>query len=237
MKKIFISIISIIILSTVTQAEEIILNTEDGFKLPATLLTPQSSNGAGLILIHQGGSDRSEWAFMHNQLLEKGYVLLSYDIRGMGASPKDNGAGKAVENIYNSPHQAPLDLKAAITYLEMMPQVDNERIGILGASVGGNLAVVGSATMNIKSAVSISGKTEAVQNLAGTKELSPKSIYFISSMESDCARAKWAEEMYNMTDGPREIAITAEMKGHGVTILHDNPILQGEIVRWFQNNL
>lgn len=235
--KLILSAIFIIMNISLANCEEFILNTEDGFKLPATLLTPQSSNGAGLILIHQGGSDRSEWSFMHDQLLEAGYVLISYDIRGMGASPKDNGAGKTVENIYNSPHQAPLDLKAAITYLEMIPQVDNERIGILGASVGGNLAVVGSATMNIKSAVSISGKTEAVQNLAGTKEISPRSIYYISSMESDGARAKWAEEMYNMTEGPREIAITAEEQGHGVTILHDNPILQGEIIWWFENNL
>lgn len=235
--KLILSAIIIIMNISLANCEEFILNTEDGFKLPATLLTPQSSNGAGIILIHQGGSDRSEWSFMHDQLLEAGYVLISYDIRGMGASQMDNGAGKTVENIYNSPHQAPLDLKAAITYLEMIPQVNNERIGILGASVGGNLAVVGSATMNIKSAVSISGKTQAVQNLAGTKEISPKSIYFISSMESEGARAKWAEEMYNMTEGPREIAITAEEQGHGVTILHDNPILQGEIIRWFENNL
>lgn len=231
------SIIFIIISSSIANSEEFTLVTEDGFKLPATYLEPKIINGAGLILIHQGGSDRSEWAFMHDQLLEAGYILLSYDIRGMGASPNDNGAGKRVENIYNDPTQAPLDLKAAVNYLENLPQVDKDRIGILGASVGGNLAVVGSAKMNIKSAVSISGKTEAVQNLAGSKELSPKSIYFISSMESDGDRAKWAEEMYNMTDGPREIAITAEEQGHGVTILLDNPILQSEIIRWFQNNL
>ena len=144
--KLILSAIFLIMNISLANCEEFILNTEDGFKLPATLLTPQSSNGAGLILIHQGGSDRSEWTFMHDQLLEAGYVLISYDIRGIGASPMDNGAGKTVENIYNSPHQAPLDLKAAITYLEMIPQVNNERIGILGASVGGNLAVVGSAT-------------------------------------------------------------------------------------------
>lgn len=235
--KIILCIIFIIMNISLANSEEFILNTEDGFKLPATLLIPKNTNGAGLILIHQGGSDRSEWSFMHDQLLDAGYILLSYDIRGMGASLKDNGAGKIVENIYNSPNQAPLDLKAALKFLEIMSEVENDRIGILGASVGGNLAVVGSATMNIKSAVSISGKTEAVQNLAGTKDISPKSIYFISSMESDGARAQWAEEMYNMTGGPREIAITAEEQGHGVTILHDNPILQGEIVRWFENNL
>lgn len=237
MKNLIIIFMSIFALSTLTNAKEISIHTDDGFILPATYLEPEEINGAGLILIHQGGSDRAEWTFMHDKLLNVGYVILSYDVRGMGASPKESSSGKAIENIYNAPNQASLDLKAALNFLEGVENIDNDRIGILGASIGGNLAVVGSAIMNIKTAVSISGKTEAVQNLAGTIDIKPKSIYFISSMESDGARARWAEEMYNMTDGPREIAITAEEQGHGVSILHDNPILQDEILRWFENNL
>ena len=237
MKILLISFISIISFTFTASSKEISLETSDGFNLLSTFLTPNKGNGAGLILIHQGGSDRSEWAFMHSKLLDAGYVILSYDIRGMGASPQESANGKVIENIYNAPNQASLDLKATLNYLENIVAVDNERIGILGASIGGNLAVVGSATMKIKSAVSISSKTEAVQNLAGFKDIKPKSIYYISSMERVGARAKGAEEMYNMTDGPRDIAVAAEDHGHGVTILHDNPVLQDEILRWFHNNL
>lgn len=218
-------------------AEEITLTTEDGFELPATLLTPAKSNGAGIILIHQGGSNRGEWVFMHDQLLSAGYVLLSYDIRGMGDAPKVSANGKKVENIYNAPDQAPLDLKAAIRRLKAVPNVDGTRLGIVGASVGGNLAAVGSATMGIKSAVSISGKTEAVQNLAGQKDIKMKSVYYISSMESGGARARWAEEMYNLTDSPREMSISPNENGHGVTILQDMPSLQDQIMRWLERNL
>ena len=237
MRRIFYSAIILILSFAYSNGEEITLSTEDGFKLPATVKSPEQGNGAGIILIHQGGSSRGEWEFMHEKLLNNGYVILSYDIRGMGAAPKNNGMGKAVENIYNAPDQAPLDLKAAIKYLENMQSVDNARIGILGASVGGNLAVVGAATMNIKTTVSISGKTEAALNLAGSSDIQMRSTYYISSMESDGARAGWAEERFKRTEGPREIAITANDQGHGVTILHDSPVLQGQILSWFKANL
>lgn len=218
-------------------AEEITITTEDGFTLPTTLKTPEKPNGAGIILIHQGGSNRAEWAFMHDSLLAEGYVILSYDIRGMGDAPKVSVDGKAVENIYNSPGQAPLDLKAAIVRITDVPGIDGARIGILGASIGGNLAAVGSAKMDIKAAVAISGKTEAVQNLTGDPDVRMKSVYYISSMESGGARAAWAEEMFNMTEPPREIAISPNEAGHGVQILIDMPFLQDQVVTWFKANL
>lgn len=228
---------AIALLVTSAIAEEITIETEDGFILPSTLKMPEQANGAGIILIHQGGSSRAEWEFMHDSLLCAGYVILSYDIRGMGDAPKVSTNGKVVENIYNAPDQAPLDLKAAILKIKNVPGIDEARIGILGASVGGNLAAVGSAEMNIKTAVAISGKTEAVQNLADDKNIRMKSVYYISSMESGGARAAWAEEMYNMTEPPREIGISPNEAGHGVTILQDMPFLQDQIITWFKANL
>lgn len=230
------SIIILFVAFTVsTFADEITITTEDGFKLSGTLLKPSQPNGAGIVLIHQGGSDRTEWTFMHDRLLGAGYTLISYDVRGMGASPKTSETGKGIENIYNAPNQATLDLKAATLHLKAVSGID--RIGILGASIGGNLAVVGASTMDIKASVAISGKTEAVQNLAGIKDIKPQGVYYISSMESNGARAEWAQEMFNMTASPREIAVTAEEQGHGVTILHDNPVLQDTIVEWFMKYL
>lgn len=235
--KIIIFSFSVIFYVTWTQAEEITLVTEDNFHLPATVLEPTIKNGAGLVLIHQGGSNRGEWAFMHDKLLAAGYVILSYDVRGMGDAPNISEDGKVIENIYNAPGQATLDVRAAIKHVKEIEGINSERIGILGASIGGNLAAVASAQMGIKTAVAISGKTEAVQNLAGDPNIKMKSIYYISSMESDGARAMWAEEMFNLTDSPREIAVTPEESGHGVTILKDTPVLQDQIIGWFERNL
>ncbi len=236
--KLLSAVIAFVVLAvSQAQSEEITLLTEDQFHLPGTLVEPDAKNGAGIVLIHQGGSNRGEWVFMHEALLNAGYVILSYDVRGMGNAPKMSAEGKEIENIYNAPNQATLDLEAAIERIIMVDGVDKSRVGILGASIGGNLAAVGSAQMNIKSAVSISGKTEAVQNLAGDNDIRMNGVYYISSMESDGARAKWAEEMFNLTDGEREIAITPDESGHGVTILLDRPFLQDQIMNWFKRTL
>lgn len=237
MRNLFLITSAAILFIVNANAAEITVKTEDGFMLPATLKVPEKINGAGIVLIHQGGSNRGEWEFMHDGLLVAGYVILSYDIRGMGGAPKVSSDGKAIENIYNAPNQATLDLEAAILRIKNVSGIDDARIGILGASIGGNLAAVGSAQMGIKTAVAISGKTEAVQNLAGDKDIRMKSVYFISSMESGGARAKWAEEMFNMTEPPREIAISPNEAGHGVTILKDMPFLQDQIISWFKSNL
>lgn len=233
----FLIAIFLLLGTSLATAEEITLATDDGFMLPATLIEPETKNGAGIVLIHQGGSSRGEWVFMHNRLLGAGYVIISYDIRGMGDAPKMSGDGKEIKNIYNAPNQATLDLKAAIKRIKKVDGVDTSRIGILGASIGGNLAAVGSAQMDIKSSVAISGKTEAVQNLASDKNIRMQNVYYISSMESDGARSKWAEEMFNLTDGLREIAITPDESGHGVTILQDRAFLQDQIMDWFKRTL
>ncbi len=219
-------------------SEEFTLNTEDGFALAATLLTPADKGpNPAVILIHQGGSNRSEWLFFHEQLLSQDYVILSYDIRGMGASPKESNAGKTVDNIYNAPDQATLDLKAAITLLEAREDVDKNRIAIIGASVGGNLAVVGAGIMNIKTAVAMSGKTDAVLNLAGDKNMPLHSTYYISSMESNGERTGWAREMYDMTEGRRKISIIDDSMGHGVSIFKDAPELKDKIIQWLKETL
>ena len=84
--KIFALFTALLIISSNSYAEEISLNTDDGFMLPATLKGMDGNDArAAVILIHQGGSDRSEWEFMHDALLAEGYVILSYNIRGMGA--------------------------------------------------------------------------------------------------------------------------------------------------------
>ena len=236
--KYLVAVVLLMVSLSNVQSEEFTLNTEDGFALAATLLTPADIGpNPAVILIHQGGSNRSEWSFFHEQILSEGYVLLSYDIRGMGASPKEASTGKTVANIYNAPDQATLDLEAAITLLETREDVDSDRIAIVGASVGGNLAVVGAGTMNIKTAVAISGKTDAVLNLAGDKNMPLHSTYYISSMESDGARTGWAREMYDMTEGRRKISIIDDSLRHGVSIFKDAPELKDKIIQWLRETL
>lgn len=216
--------------------EKVKFTTDDGFNISAIIGEPEEIDEdlPAVILIHQGGSDKSEWNSFFEQLVKQNYIVLAYDIRGHGKSDK-------VDNIYalfNDPNQAPHDLLSAIEYLKDYDNVDTERIAIVGASIGANLACVGISKMDVKTAVAISAKTSAVENLNGTKELNMKSIFYIASEgDQNGKRVKWAKELYERTEPPRKIEAVANSSAHGVSIFKDKPQVKNEIIKWLKDTL
>lgn len=215
-------------------AKPVTLKTEDNVKIFAKLSSPSIPTWhGGVILIHQGGSSHSEWNFLVSALVKADFVVLAYDVRGHGMSDKV----ESIYSLFNDPNAAPKDLKAAIQYLKSLDYVDDDRIAIVGSSIGANLANVGIANMGIKTAVAMSGKTEAVFNLAGKQSLTMRSVFYISSNEQDGARAKWAKELFEMTAKPRKLVIVPDSQAHGVSIFKDKPRLTEQVISWLKHTL
>lgn len=108
--------------------QSVTLTTSDGIALDATYLPSQ--NGAAVIVFPGTGAGRAEMLVRH------GYGVLLLDPRGQGDSEGDpNMLGWTGER----------DLRAAIDYLRARPDVDAERIGGLGLSVGGELMLQAAA--------------------------------------------------------------------------------------------
>ena len=104
--------------------ESVTLITSDGLKLHASYVP--SRNGAAVIAF----PGRSQPVPHARLLIRHGYGVLLLDRRGEGASEGDyNAFGWAGER----------DLRAAISYLRQRPDVEPDRIGGLGLSVGGEL--------------------------------------------------------------------------------------------------
>lgn len=234
---------TVIVLTAATTAAaetaEITLRTQDNLTIKATLTRPEVDGKLpAVVLIHQGGSDRTEWDAVVPMLTEQGYVTLAYDVRGHGQSDPV----KSIYILFSDPAQAPLDLEAALAYLRSRDFVNMKKIAIVGSSIGANLACVaaGRAAYRIKTAVAISGKTQAVRDLAGVlpgDDFQMRSVFYISSMESGGQRATWAREMYAQTTGPRQLAIIENSRAHGVSIFKDEPELVGRILQWLQDSL
>ncbi len=216
-------------------------NTDDNLLITGILDIPDEAEGSlpAIILIHQGGSSKSEWKNLKlwNNLKKAGFIVLAYDIRTHGQSGKDKGS---LSDLFNNPKRSPLDLQAAIDFLKKEERVDHNRIGVLGASIGANLACVAASSdlYPVQSVVSISAKVSAVQNLSGTKSpLSFKNAFFVASEEEQNGlRKKWANDLFNRTKGSRKIKI-ASGESHGSYILRDNEKIQQEIITWFKDTL
>ena len=120
--------------------ERVSFETADGLTLRGWYVP--SKNGAAVIAFPGRKSP-----VRHARMLARhGYGVLLFDRRGDGESDGDpNRLG------YGGTH----DVFAAIAFLETRPDVDRERLGILGLSVGGELALeVAARTRALKAVVS-----------------------------------------------------------------------------------
>jgi dipeptidyl aminopeptidase/acylaminoacyl peptidase len=234
-----------VVFSSTAEADEskdIHFLTGDGIRIAASVSIPDSESNelAAVIFIHQGGSSREEWTSLpiFRQITEQGMYALAYDVRGHGES-----AGEAnFSTLFDDPQQAPQDMAAAIDWLRQTGRVDMSRVAVVGASIGANLAcvAVGSPDFKIKTAVAMSGKVSAVYNLAGGRERLSNlhSLFLIASeLEQDGKRAAWASELYELTNGPRQLEIVGGSSGHGVSVFDDDPELQQRILEWLLRTL
>lgn len=110
--------------------EDVKLTTSDGVQLAGWYLP--SRNGAGIIALHGFSGNRTHVLPQAKILQQAGYGVLLYDLRAMGESQGDR---------YHYGWQGELDVAPAVEFLKSRPEIDDNRIGILGLSSGGMTAL------------------------------------------------------------------------------------------------
>jgi len=114
-----------------------------GAVVPGDLQVPAApGRKPAVLLLHGLGGNRKQLALLANMLNAKGYVTLCIDAAGHGERPKF-GSGDlntiSLEDWRNLGAQTVVDLRRAVDLLAQHPDVDPNRIGYLGASMGGIL--------------------------------------------------------------------------------------------------
>jgi len=108
-----------------------------GLTLRGTLHAPPASAPLrpGLILCHGfgGSSSGAGHPELARTLEQAGYAALRFDFRGCGASDGERGSILCAEEVD--------DARAAITFLQAQQGVDESKIGLIGASLGGTVAL------------------------------------------------------------------------------------------------
>jgi len=95
-----------------------------------------SRNGAAVLLVHGGGSDRKGSVAHAEMLARHGYGVLLYDARGRGESD-------GTPNNYGWDWGK--DVAGALDFLERRDDVDRDRIGALGLSTGADVLIEAAA--------------------------------------------------------------------------------------------
>jgi dienelactone hydrolase len=132
--------------------EDVAFSTSDGLRLKGWYVP--SENGA-TVIVFPGRRGPQKPARL---LVEHGYGVLLFDRRGEGESEGDpNTLGWAGTR----------DLHAGLAYLQSRPEVDDDRIGGLGLSVGGEMMLQAAAeTDELKAVVSEGAGIRSVRDAA-----------------------------------------------------------------------
>jgi fermentation-respiration switch protein FrsA (DUF1100 family) len=108
--------------------EDVTFATAQGLTLSGWFIPSQ--NGAVIITVHGAGTNRGRVIDEATVLARHGYGLLMVDLEGFGSSEgRPNAFGWVGAR----------DVDAAVQYLRSRPDVDPERIGGLGLSMGGEV--------------------------------------------------------------------------------------------------
>ena len=109
---------------------DVTFRATDGVKLSGWYRPTR--NGATVLVVHGGGSDRRGSIAHASMLARHGYGVLLWDARGRGRS-------EGTQNAWG--WGWPRDVEGALAFLKSRPEVDPARIGGLGLSTGADVLV------------------------------------------------------------------------------------------------
>jgi uncharacterized protein len=199
------------------------LITDDGFKISYDY---HYVSDKGVILIHMMNQNKNDMKNLADFLNKNGYSTISIDLRGHGKSQ-----GKWQDFSEKDFQNMKYDLKAAKNFLV---QKDINKISIIGASIGANLALNYSTSSDIRRIVLLSpGESyHGITTLNAIKKYNG-AVLLIS--------AKDDSESYSTTEQLNKNAVNSKFisydtGGHGTYLLLSHPELQQTILEFLNNN-
>ena len=116
------------------EPEDVLLSGAEGLALHGTWRSAGGRADPAVLLLPMYGGRRQDWDSIAESLQEAGFASLALDLRGQGDTRGTEDWSLAVE-----------DVAAAQAWLAARPEVDPQRRGTVGASIGANLALAHAA--------------------------------------------------------------------------------------------
>ena len=222
--------------------KELKVVASDGFNIKATLTYPKiktQKEFATVVLLHSLGYNSQWWDSLPKELLDKGYAVLSIDLRGHGGSIYNSKLSKTSwKSMKNSAFaKYPTDI---ISVINAVKEENTRRIffdnwAIVGSDIGASAGVIAADKINTakpKTIVMISPVTKTkglyipvnIAHLDNTDFLSITGTDDIASKEAETYLSRFAQAEF--------IGFTSESKTTGMLMLKNDPELNKMIAEW-----
>lgn len=214
--------------------EDVDLTTSDNVRLKATYYAPPAP-GPGALLIHmcQGDADRNTWTRVGRDLAQSGIHALAVDLRGYGESEGGEPPFTTMPNFIAFWRSTGIsDVNAAYDYLSSQPGVNDDVLGVAGASCGVFLGIeFASHHENVRALALLSGPFDdtAAEQLS---DLSDVPVLGAAS-EGDSRAYEAMKRVFLATSNPNSRNLQFKGTMHGTRMFDVAPDLEEEIADWF----
>ena len=213
--------------------QRVTIRTDDGASLAGTWYEPGARQAPAVILVHMLHRNRHDWDPVAARLAAEGIGTLAIDLRGHGESSAATPGG-------DTPDYSALvrDVAAARRYLASRSDVQPSRIGIAGASIGANLAVLEAAADPSVASLALLSPSLDYRGLrieAAMKKYGGKPALLVVS-DDDPYALRSAKDLQKAGGGTRELLVLNHA-GHGTIMLARDSDLTRALVDWFRRTL
>lgn len=225
-------------LETSVPTEKVTFQTADGVTSVGTFVPPAKVRAPAILMLHQLGLDKSTYQELFAPLRAAGFGLLALDFRGHGESVEVGQRKISWEDFQKKDWQGLLlDVQAALETLVKKRGVDPEQIGIIGASIGANVALQAlTQEKAIKSGVLLSPGLDyrGIVTEEAAKKASGQPVLLVAAKGDTYAYD--SSNQLAQSIGP-DTFYEVSGDAHGTLMLGHDPDLAGRIVEHFSQSL
>lgn len=148
------------------------------FEMPVGVPAPIPA----VLLLHGFGEDGAVWKDFSKQLIDRGWAVMTLDLRGHGESRVKNGAPlQLAPQARTNSREFPLDLDPSLDWLKSRPRVDGRKIVVIGFDVGADLALIASGRYpEVRTAIAVNPKLDDSLAMAGSAhDFQPRSTLIV----------------------------------------------------------
>lgn len=203
------------------------IGAADGLLLQGSYYSAAQRPAPGILMLHQGGSDRHAWDALALQLQRAGYAVLAIDLRGYGAT------GGTPDWT-----RAPADVAAALSQLAELPGISPGRLAVVGAGIGANLGLNACADRaGCSAAVLLSPGLDylGITTANAMPRMAQRPVLIVAS-ENDDNNPADSVTLDGLAQGPHRLVIYPAA-GHGTEMFSAQPDLIPLITEWLASQV
>jgi pimeloyl-ACP methyl ester carboxylesterase len=204
-----------------------------------TLYPATEPRAAAVVLVHQLGSTRAEWAPLLEALREEpAFTVLAIDLRGHGESNVDADGHALTFGDFDTAAWTDTqhDVTAAVDYLRSTEApVHPRRIALVGASIGATAVVRAAAedrSLDVIATLSPGRAYRGVDSILVAVNMGERSFLGLASREESDS-VETAEALARITGGCTELV---DGHAHGVALFSESSELVGILARFLRES-